>query len=131
MNVLYCDDDQGDVDVFTRAIREIDSSISYRIAYDGVEALEMLLDERLRPDAIFVDLHMPKLDGREFVIALRRDKDLKSIPLVILSGAIEKKHVDQFNKMGVYYFLSKSSEQEDLQDALKTILFCLPGHKCD
>jgi len=129
MNILYCDDDQDDVEAFTHAIAQIDSSIDYEIAYDGTEALDMLLVQHLRPDAIFIDLHMPKLGGREFVIAVRRNKELKDIPLIILSGSIEKKHIEQFNKMGVYYFLSKSSVEKELHDALKSILLRIPGHK--
>lgn len=131
MNVLYCDDDMDDVETFIDAIQAIDSSIDCQIAYDGTEALDMLLVQRLKPDAIFIDLHMPKLDGREFVIAIRRNKLLKSIPLIILSSSIEKKHIEQFNKMGVYYFLSKSSEEGVLRIALKSIINCLPAHGCD
>jgi CheY-like chemotaxis protein len=131
MNILYCDDDMDDVDTFTHAIQTIDSSIDCQIAFDGTEALDMLLVHQLKPDAIFIDLHMPKLDGREFVIAVKRNKELKDIPLIILSSSIEKKHVEQFNKMGVYYFLSKSAEERDLHAALKSILYCLPAHNCD
>ena len=129
MNILYCDDDMDDVETFTRVIQTIDSSVDCQIAFDGTEALDMLLVQQIKPDAIFVDLHMPKLDGREFVIAVKRNKDLKNIPLIILSSSIEKKDIEQFNKMGVYYFLSKSTEEVELHDALKSILFCLPGHK--
>jgi CheY-like chemotaxis protein len=74
---------------------------------------------------------MPKLDGREFVIAVRRNKELKDIPLIILSGSIEKNQVEQFNKMGVYYFLSKSAEEREFHAALKSILHCLPAHNCN
>jgi CheY-like chemotaxis protein len=131
MQVFYCDDDAEDVQLFIRAIKKIDSSIVCKTACDGSEALEMLAAQDVRPDAIFVDLHMPKLDGLECVIAIRRNKFLKKIPLIVLSNAIERKHIEQFNKLGVYYFLSKCVADEELQSALKAILFCLPGHKCD
>lgn len=131
MHVLYCDDDTEDVQLFVRVIREIDSSIVCKIANDGSEALGILAAQTVRPDAIFVDLHMPKLDGLECVIAIRRDKFLKRIPIIVLSNALERKHIEQFNKLGVYYFLCKSVAEEELQEALKAILFCLPGHKCD
>ncbi len=131
MHVLYCDDDAEDVQLFVRIIRQIDSSIVCKIATDGSEALEILAGQNVRPDAIFVDLHMPKLDGLECVIAIRRDKFLKRIPIIVLSNAVERKHIEQFNKLGVYYFLCKAVAEEELQAALKAILFCLPGHKCD
>jgi CheY-like chemotaxis protein len=131
MLVFYCDDDADDLELFIRAIKKIDSAIICKTASDGNEALDILAGPDTKPDAIFVDLHMPKLDGLECVIAIRRNKFLKKIPLIVLSNAIEKTHIEQFNRLGVYYFLSKAVAEEELQSALQAILFCLPGHKCD
>jgi CheY-like chemotaxis protein len=69
---------------------------------------------------------MPKLDGIECVIAIKRNKDLKRIPIIIISNAINKKEIDQFNRLGVYYFLSKSTF-EDLEASLKNIINSLKG----
>jgi CheY-like chemotaxis protein len=126
MDIFYADDDPVDIIFFTRALKRIDPTIKCVTATDGVEALDKLFTQAAKPDAIFIDLYMPKLDGIECVIAIKRNKDLKRIPIIIISNAINKKEIDQFNRLGVYYFLSKSTF-EDLEASLKNILNSLQG----
>jgi CheY-like chemotaxis protein len=126
MEIFYADDDPVDIVFFTRALKRIDPAITCVTATDGVEALDKLFNQQNKPDAIFIDLYMPKLDGIECVIAIKRNKELKRIPIIIISNAINKKEVDQFNRLGVYYFLSKSTF-EDLEVSLKNILNSLRG----
>ena len=121
MEIFYADDDPVDIVFFTRALRRIDPTIKCITATDGVEALDKLFSQTQKPAAIFIDLYMPKLDGIECVIAIKRNKDLKRIPIIIISNAINKKEIDQFNRLGVYYFLSKSTF-EDLEVSLRNIL---------
>jgi CheY-like chemotaxis protein len=127
MEIFYADDDPVDIVFFTRAIKRIDPAIVCTTATDGVEALDKLFSQEGRPNAIFIDLYMPKLDGIECVIAIKRNKELKRIPIIIISNAINKKEIDQFNRLGVYYFLSKSTF-EDLEASLKNILDSIRGH---
>jgi CheY-like chemotaxis protein len=126
MVIFYADDDPVDLVFFTRALKRIDSTITCITASDGVEALDKLFSQATRPDAIFIDLYMPRLDGIECVIAIKRNKDFKRIPIIIISNAINKKEVDQFNRLGVYYFLSKSTF-EDLEASLRNIINTLSG----
>jgi len=125
MEIFYADDDPVDLVFFTRALKRIDSTITCITASDGVEALDKLFGQTNKPDAIFIDLYMPRLDGIECVIAIKRNKDFKRIPIIIISNAINKKEVDQFNRLGVYYFLSKSTF-EDLEASLRNIINALP-----
>jgi CheY-like chemotaxis protein len=127
MQIFYADDDPVDIVFFTRALKRIDPTIKCNTATDGVEALDKLFSQTEKPDAIFIDLYMPKLDGIECVIAIKRNKDLKRIPIIIISNAINKKEIDQFNRLGVYFFLSKSTF-EDLEASLKNILNSLHGN---
>jgi CheY-like chemotaxis protein len=126
MEIFYADDDPVDIVFFARALKRIDPTIKCITATDGVEALDKLFTQSQKPDAIFIDLYMPKLDGIECVIAIKRNKDLKRIPIIIISNAINKKEIDQFNRLGVYYFLSKSTF-EDLEASLKNIITSLQG----
>ena len=126
MVIFYADDDPVDLVFFARALKRIDPAIACITANDGVEALDKLFSQTNKPDAIFIDLYMPRLDGIECVIAIKRNKDFKRIPIIIISNAINKKEVDQFNRLGVYYFLSKSTF-EDLEASLRNIIHALPG----
>jgi len=126
MVIFYADDDPVDLVFFTRALKRIDPTIICLTASDGVEALDKLFSQTNKPDAIFIDLYMPRLDGIECVIAIKRNKDFKRIPIIIISNAINKKEVDQFNRLGVYYFLSMSTF-EDLEASLRNIINALSG----
>jgi CheY-like chemotaxis protein len=56
-----------------------------RAASDGIEALD-LIKEGFRPCVIFLDLMLPRMDGREFLQKIRRRRDLRKTPVIVLSG---------------------------------------------
>jgi len=53
-------------------------------ATNGLEALQIL--ERLRPDLIVTDMHMPKMSGKELIDALKSNPATANIPLIIVAG---------------------------------------------
>ncbi len=83
----------------------------YRVetAQDGLDALDILRD--YRPDVIFVDLVMPKIDGRAFCRIVRGMDDFKHIPLVILS-AISAEEIEEVVKIEVNACIAKSAFAE-------------------
>jgi CheY-like chemotaxis protein len=121
MNIFYCDDDQDDIEFFKKAVNKINPKITCTTSLDAEEALNILAFEEEKPDAIFIDLHMPKFDGLECVIAIKRNKGLKRIPLIILSNGLGKLQIEQFNKLGVFRFVSKTTF-EDLESSLRHVL---------
>jgi len=121
MNIFYCDDDQDDIEFFKKAVSEINPNINCTTSLDAEEALNILASKEKKPDAIFIDLHMPKFDGLECVIAIKRNKSLKRIPVIILSNGLGKLQIEQFNKLGVYRFVSKTT-YEDLESSLRNVL---------
>jgi DNA-binding NarL/FixJ family response regulator len=82
IRVLVADDDRS----FISSLRElIDRQAELEVvatAVDGVQAIE--LAEKLEPDAVVLDLHMPLLDGVSTAARLRRDHP--SICLIALTG---------------------------------------------
>src|SRR5215213_6975561 len=107
MYVLYCDDDVDDLEFFKKAIHRVSPSISLTTTPDAEEALNILATEEKVPNFIFLDLQMPKLDGLECVIAIKRNKKLKRVPIIIFANGLSKTQIEQFNKLGVFQFLSK------------------------
>ena len=122
MEILYIDDDVDDIEFFEEALRNIDPSIQFKYAKGCGEAFINLTDSPVKPDAIFIDLHLPKVEGLECIKMIKESDDLKHISIIVLSGTISSKQVDDFNKLGVYYFLSKSALLSDITPALKVII---------
>ena len=83
VNLLLVDDDEVDVQGLKRAFNKSKIANPISVARDGIEALEMLRGENGRqklpkPHLILLDLNMPRMNGLEFLEALRADEDLKS-----------------------------------------------------
>ena len=84
IRVLLADDDQPFLESLTLLIERQDDLAVVGAASDGLAAIE--LSEKLRPDAIVIDLHMPLLDGVTAVARLRRDHP--SMCILALTGDV-------------------------------------------
>src|SRR5262245_8446643 len=88
-------------------------------AQDGLAALEQV-QLRGRPGLILLDLRMPRLNGAEFVHALRRNPALTSTPIVILSG--DAIALDAAQSLGVLDLLIKPVELDQLIGVANRVL---------
>src|SRR3989442_5844251 len=92
IEILLVEDNPGDVRL-TRELLE-ESKFRNRLASvdNGAEAITYLrrqgkYREAVRPDLILLDLNLPRMDGREVLAEIKRDPDLKRIPVVILTSS--------------------------------------------
>ncbi len=125
MEILYIEDDDDDIQLFQEALSNIDPSIKLIPAYNFSDALTKLNGDARRPDAIFVDYHLPGVDGYQCVRDLKNDEALRYTPIILISSTITSRQVDDFNKLGVYYFLSKTALLSDMEPALSVIIASL------
>jgi CheY-like chemotaxis protein len=117
---LLVDDDLDDHEIFAIALKESKKSIDVVRAYDGVEALARLRDESFnRPDFIFLDLNMPKMDGKQCLEALKKNSELKEIPVVIYSTSSEIRDLIDAQRLGAIAFIVKSASIQELAAALQ------------
>ncbi|HME79569.1 MAG TPA: response regulator, partial [Mycobacterium sp.] len=79
---------------------------------DGVAALRTAYE--LRPDAIVTDVMMPKLDGFDFVAAIRRDTELAATPIVMLSARAGNEAVSEGYAGGADDYLPKPFRSQEL-----------------
>ena len=116
VRVLIADDDAG----FLRSLRElIDQQPELTVigaAADGLEAIE--LTDRLDPDAVVLDLHMPLLDGVSAAARLRRDHP--SLCLIALTGDDAPELHAAVREAGADEVLLKSRLVEGLLERLAT-----------
>jgi DNA-binding NarL/FixJ family response regulator len=90
IRVLVADDDEGYADSLRALIEQQPELTVVGVAHDGLQALD--LADTLAPDAVVVDLHMPKLDGVSTVDRLRRKHP--HLCLIALTGD-EDPHLHQ------------------------------------
>ena len=92
INILLVEDNPGDIRLVREALSECGLHHRLEVVVDGVEALEYLRREKTSlnesfPDLIILDLNLPKKDGREVLMEIKRDTDLQRIPVVIFSSS--------------------------------------------
>ena len=94
--VFLADDDEDDHMFFVDALNEIDDSIHCYHAMDGELALQALSGDILeRPEIIFLDLNMPKVNGLEVLMKKRRMKEFSAIPVIMYSTFFSDKDIEQ------------------------------------
>lgn len=119
--VLFIDDDEDDKLVFGHALSAIDTSIQYLTASDGIEALKILNEELvILPDLIFMDLNMPKMDGFTCLDKIKQSKDLREIPVMILSTSTNPRDMEKAKSLGAKTFITKPATYTGLIETLKT-----------
>lgn len=96
--ILLVEDNPGDVRLTREALREGKILNELSVVEDGFEALAFLRREGAyaeaeRPDLILLDLNLPKKDGREVLEEIKRDGDLKKIPVVVLTTSAAERDI--------------------------------------
>ena len=90
IEVLLVEDDPGDVMMTREAFAENKVRNRLTVLSDGVDALAYLRREGQfvdvpRPDLILLDLNLPRRDGRQVLSEIKKDPDLRQIPVVVLT----------------------------------------------
>ena len=121
--LLIADDDKDDSDLLADAIREVDPERGIVVVDNGKMVIEYLEKKEAQnlPCLLVMDLNMPRMDGREAVVALKAYDHLKSLPILLLSTS--KNRTDDLfaKKWGVNYF-QKPDTVQGLKDAVKLIM---------
>ena len=86
-------------------------------ATDGFEALAMIAD--LRPDVIFVDIMMPRLDGYQTCALIKHNEAYRSIPVIMLSSKDGLFDRARGRIVGSEQYLTKPFTKEELLNAIR------------
>lgn len=89
-------------------------------AEDGVEALEKT--RRFRPDAMILDVMMPRMDGLVACRKLRARPDTADMPIIMLSGKINHNSAEVGLAAGADMYMSKPMKTEELLAALRRLV---------
>ena len=122
MTILLIDDDPDDQEIFKEAVAVVAPEAHFMVARDGEEGLDLLHSLTLLPDFIFLDVNMPKMDGKEFLKRVKEDPALNEIPVVVYSTSKHKSELGEYFRLGAANYITKPSEFNLLLTYLKTLL---------
>lgn len=116
--IIIIDDEKDMVELIKE--RLIANDFSVICAYDGLSGLEMI--NREKPDLVILDLMMPKMDGRDVLVLLKKDPATKNIPIVILTCKTEQFERDYGLELGADKYIEKPYEPSILLMEIKDML---------
>ena len=120
---FIADDDPDDQELFIKALKEINDQCFCITAFNGEEALDRLLDEKnTPPDLIFLDLNMPRKNGKQCLKEIKLHKIIQDIPVIIYSTSAEKKGMEETIALGAVLFMQKPNRFIELRNALDQII---------
>lgn len=122
MVYFFIDDDTDDQEIFSMAISDIVSSADCHFANDGIEALEKLSDTSFSPSCIFMDLNMPRMNGKECLVEIGKIERLNNVPVIIYSTSIDARLMDECRKLGATDFIIKPPGLQALTDRLQKVI---------
>ncbi|MET6997687.1 response regulator [Chitinophaga defluvii] len=120
-SVLLIDDDVDDRMIFGEVLQEIAPGIIYNEAINGEDAL-LKLEADVLPDIIFLDLNMPRINGKQFLAEVQKMDHLKHIPVVIYTTSSHELDQRETRELGAAGFLTKPNSLKELNDALMDII---------
>ena len=89
-------------------------------AADGEEALNLLIEQGIRPDAILLDLILPKKNGFEVLETIRQDPTLEKLPVIIISNLGQPSDIERGKALGVIdYFVKAKLSVDELVNKVK------------
>ncbi len=120
--VLIVDDDEDDQSLFFDAVKEVDDTTLCISARDGQEALDLLKNKQTElPDFIFLDLNMPRVNGKQCLIEIKKQPGLDNIPVVIYSTSRRAEDVEEMKKLGAFQFLTKPALFSEICDVISNV----------
>lgn len=113
------DDDEDDRKMFQEALLTVDGAAEFIQAEDGLVALEMLSGHpAFVPDLIFLDLNMPRKDGKQFLAEVSRITSLRAIPVIVYSTSKNPRDIEEVKNLGAVQFITKPFFFDDICTAI-------------
>lgn len=116
--ILIAEDSEFDRMILRRAFAAAGIDAELLFVSDGEELLTHLHgvveSGDVAPGIVLLDLHMPRMNGREALQAIRRDDRMKHLPIVMLTTSDSEKHVREFYGLGANSYIVKPSSFDDV-----------------
>jgi CheY-like chemotaxis protein len=120
--LFIIDDDEDDQLFLNEAMKDLKIPFECYYANNGEVALRQLKEEIIPvPDFIFLDLNMPKLNGKECLIEIKKLPKYSKVPLIIYTTSSNQKDKQEIMQLGAHYFLTKPTRISELCNCLMSV----------
>jgi CheY-like chemotaxis protein len=127
--ILLVEDSPEDYEATVRAFKRSGLKNPIFRCEDGDNALDFLHrrgryenpDESPRPGVILLDLNLPGTDGREVLTEIKKDEQLKQIPVIVLTTSNDSRDVDSCYQAGANSYIQKPVDMEGFIRAIERL----------
>jgi CheY-like chemotaxis protein len=126
--ILYAEDNPRDVELTLEALGDYNLANNVIVVRDGVETMEYLRREGMysqrkpgNPAVLLLDIKMPRMDGIEVLKAIRSDKTIHMLPVVMLTSSREEQDVIKSYELGVNAYVVKPVDFKEFIEAVKQL----------
>ena len=126
IDILLVEDNYGDARLAQEALKESKIKNQLHIVNDGMSATDFLFkrneyNDAPRPDLIILDLNIPKKNGHEVLMEIKADRDLKRLPVIILSISKTEEDILKTYNLHANCYISKPLDFDKFLGVVKSI----------
>jgi DNA-binding response OmpR family regulator len=126
LEILLIEDNKGDIGLITEFFNDSEFITNIHIAENGEEAIHFLCDRDQflgspLPNIILLDWNLPKKDGSEVLKEIKENKDLKNIPIIILTTSSAEKDILIAYDLQANAYIVKPIDFDEFMAAIKSI----------
>lgn len=126
IKVLLVEDNPGDAELTRQALESSKLAVDLVTLDDGEKALKYLRSEppyreASRPDLVLLDLNLPKVSGEEVLSEIKADKDLRSLPVVVLTSSDAETEVSRCYAEGANCYVVKPVDFASFMEIVASI----------
>jgi chemotaxis family two-component system response regulator Rcp1 len=124
--ILLVEDSPGDVRLTREALADAKLANELHVVEDGEQAMAFLrkqppYEHAPRPDFILLDLNLPRKDGREVLVEIKQDPDLRPIPVVILTTSASEEDLLHAYQQHVNSYVRKPVDLNRFLEVVQSI----------
>ena len=126
VEVLLVEDNPGDVRLTQEALKEGRVMVNLTVAIDGVQAMEILnrqgpYQDKPRPDLILLDLNLPKKNGREVLLEIKADSELRRIPVIVMTTSKAEQDIYRAYNLNANCYITKPVDLDEFLHVVRSI----------
>lgn len=125
VEILLVEDNPGDVRLMREAFEEVALDVRLHVVTNGEAALSFLdrrdeYDDAPRPEMVLLDLNLPKVDGLDVLETIKADEELRSIPVIVLTGSTAEEDVAESYDRHTNAYLTKPVDPDEFVSLVRT-----------
>ncbi len=121
--IILADDDEDDRLFFSDAFNELKMNTKVTTFNDGVELMDYLNDTNsVLPNVLFLDLNMPRKNGIECLLEIKKNNRFKDIAIAIYSTSSSDEHIEETFVNGANIYIKKPNDFNVLKKVLSDVV---------